>query len=35
MGNAALEVKRAANRVVRSNAEGGVVEAIEKALLLI
>jgi HAD superfamily hydrolase (TIGR01484 family) len=35
MGNAASEVKRAADRVVRSNAEGGVVEAIEKALLLI
>jgi Cof subfamily protein (haloacid dehalogenase superfamily) len=35
MGNAASEVKQAADRVVRSNAEGGVVEAIEKALLLI
>ncbi len=35
MGNAASEVKQAANRVVRSNAEGGVVEAIEKALLLL
>ena len=35
MGNAASEVKQAANRVVRSNAEGGVVEAIEEALLLI
>jgi len=34
MGNAALEVKQAADRVVRSNAEGGVVEAIEEALLL-
>jgi Cof subfamily protein (haloacid dehalogenase superfamily) len=35
MGNAAPAVKQAADRVVRSNAEGGVVEAIEKALLLI
>jgi len=35
MGNAASEVKRAADHVVRSNAEGGVVEAIERALLLI
>ena len=34
MGNAASEVKQAADRVVRSNAEGGVVEAIEKALLV-
>ncbi len=34
MGNAASEVKQAADRVVRSNAEGGVVEAIEEALLL-
>jgi len=34
MGNAAAEVKRAADHVVRSNAEGGVVEAIERALLL-
>jgi len=34
MGNAASEVKQAADRVVRSNAEGGVVEAIDKALLL-
>ena len=35
MGNAASEVKQAADRVVRSNAEGGVVEAIEEALLLV
>ena len=35
MGNAAPAVKQAADRVVRSNAEGGVVEAIEKTLLLI
>ncbi len=35
MGNAAAEVKRAADRVVRSNAEGGVVEAIEQALLIV
>jgi Cof subfamily protein (haloacid dehalogenase superfamily) len=35
MGNAAEEVKRSANRVVRSNAEGGVVEAIEQALLIL
>ncbi|MBW2715537.1 MAG: HAD hydrolase family protein, partial [Deltaproteobacteria bacterium] len=35
MGNAAPAVKQAADRVVRSNAEGGVVEAIEKVLLLI
>ncbi len=35
MGNAAAEVKRAADRVVRSNAEGGVVEAIEQALLIL
>jgi len=35
MGNAAAEVKQAADLVVRSNAEGGVVEAIEKALLLL
>ena len=35
MGNAASEVKQSADRVVRSNAEGGVVEAIEGALLLI
>ncbi len=34
MGNAASEVKQAADRVVRSNAEGGVAEAIEKALLV-
>jgi len=34
MGNAAAEVKESADRVVRSNAEGGVVEAIEKALLI-
>jgi len=35
MGNSAPEVKRAADQVVRSNAEGGVVEAIERALLII
>jgi len=35
MGNSVSEVKQAADRVVRSNAEGGVVEAIEKALLLL
>jgi hypothetical protein len=35
MGNAASEVKRAADRVVRSNAEGGVAEAIDKVLLLV
>jgi hypothetical protein len=35
MGNAAAEVKQAADHVVRSNAEGGVVEAIRKALLLL
>ncbi|MBW2493665.1 MAG: HAD hydrolase family protein, partial [Deltaproteobacteria bacterium] len=35
MGNAAAEVKQEADRVVRSNAEGGVAEAIEKALLII
>ncbi len=35
MGNAAPEVKQAADHVVRSNAEGGVVEAIRKALLLV
>jgi Cof subfamily protein (haloacid dehalogenase superfamily) len=35
MGNAAEEVKQSADQVVRSNAEGGVVEAIEKALLII
>jgi hydroxymethylpyrimidine pyrophosphatase-like HAD family hydrolase len=34
MGNAAPEVKESADVVVRSNAEGGVVDAIEKALLL-
>jgi len=33
MGNAAAEVKQSADRVVRSNAEGGVAEAIEKASL--
>ena len=33
MGNAAAEVKQSADRVVRSNAEGGVAEAIEKARL--
>ena len=35
MGNAAAEVKQSADRVVRSNAEGGVAEAIEKALLIL
>jgi len=35
MGNASEEVKQSADRVVRSNAEGGVAEAIEKALLLL
>jgi Cof subfamily protein (haloacid dehalogenase superfamily) len=35
MGNAAIEVKQAADRVVGSNAEGGVVEAIENALLAV
>jgi len=34
MGNSAPAVKEAADRVVRSNAEGGVVEAIESVLLL-
>ena len=33
MGNAVAEAKDAADRVVRSNAEGGVVEAIETVLL--
>jgi hypothetical protein len=33
MGNAVDEAKEAADLVVRSNAEGGVVEAIEKVLL--
>jgi len=33
MGNAVDEAKRAANVVVRSNAEGGVVEAIRRVLL--
>ena len=35
MGNAATAVKESADRVVRSNAEGGVVEAIEHALLIL
>jgi len=35
MGNSAPEVKEIADFVVRSNAEGGVVDAIERALLLI
>jgi Cof subfamily protein (haloacid dehalogenase superfamily) len=35
MGNSAPEVKEIADVVVRSNAEGGVVDAIERALLLI
>ena len=34
MGNSAPEVQNSADVVVRSNAEGGVVEAIERALLL-
>lgn len=33
MGNAASEVKQAADVVVRGNAEGGVVEAIDRVLL--
>jgi hydroxymethylpyrimidine pyrophosphatase-like HAD family hydrolase len=33
MGNAVPEVRAAANQVVRSNAEGGAVEAIERILL--
>jgi Cof subfamily protein (haloacid dehalogenase superfamily) len=33
MGNAVAEAKEAADMVVRSNAEGGVVEAIETVLL--
>jgi hydroxymethylpyrimidine pyrophosphatase-like HAD family hydrolase len=33
MGNAVPEVQAAADLVVRSNAEGGAVEAIEKVLL--
>jgi Cof subfamily protein (haloacid dehalogenase superfamily) len=33
MGNAVEEAKQAANLVVRSNAEGGAIEAIEKVLL--
>jgi Cof subfamily protein (haloacid dehalogenase superfamily) len=33
MGNAVAEAKDAADLVVRSNAEGGVVEAIERVLL--
>ncbi len=32
MGNAVDEVKRTADLVVRSNAEGGVVEAIHAVL---
>ena len=35
MGNAVLAVKDAADRVVGSNAEGGAVEAIENALMLL
>ena len=34
MGNAAEPIRDAADWVVRSNAEGGVVEAIERALLV-
>lgn len=34
MGNAGEDVKAVANAVVRSHAEGGAVEAIERALLL-
>jgi Cof subfamily protein (haloacid dehalogenase superfamily) len=34
MGNSNPEVKAAADRVVRSNAEGGAVDAIENALLM-
>lgn len=34
MGNAVEAVRAAANQVVRSNAEGGAAEAIERALLL-
>ena len=33
MGNAVAEAKQAARFVARSNAEGGVVEAIEQVLL--
>jgi hypothetical protein len=33
MGNAVAETKRAADLVVRSNAEGGVVAAIERVML--
>ncbi|NNL67158.1 MAG: HAD hydrolase family protein, partial [Myxococcales bacterium] len=33
MGNAVDEVKQAADLVVRGNAEGGVVEAIDRVLL--
>ena len=33
MGNAVPEVRAAADQVVRSNAEGGAVEAIERILL--
>jgi hydroxymethylpyrimidine pyrophosphatase-like HAD family hydrolase len=32
MGNAGEQVRRAADLVVRSNAEGGVIEAIEHLL---
>ena len=34
MGNAVDRVKQAADFVVRSNAEGGVVDAIERAILV-
>ncbi len=34
MGNAADAVKQAADVVVRSNAEGGVIDAIDRAMLL-
>ena len=33
MGNAVPEARAAADAVVRSNAEGGAVEAIERVLL--
>ena len=33
MGNAVRAVKSAADRVVRSNAEGGAIAAIELAIL--
>ena len=33
MGNAAEAARAAANVIVKSNAEGGVIEAIERILL--